>query len=589
MNNGLETSGNKAPLSSRLFQFFPYILTAFAFAIVYARALAFVTIEGDDAASFAYHAMGRDPSLQPPYSPYHGMMDVLLSPLPSDEPIVRIVGITISALCALLLVLLVLKLIRDILPVNDPRQLLVVTVAILLSTPEIFYLGLIFTPSIVAMCCVVGSHLIVRRECEFYSNSRVATMRTYILVGISAMLFGLGVGIRWDIGIYLVFILVDLVVLGSFRHSMRVIISWPILAFLFSLLAILLSGYGIDDVQKVFRLAQEEVTSSDSWFATLGAFQTLLTPGFVALFLVGLISFLFLRNWRLLLVILIGIAPVLPYFFSREPKMVLPALPAMWLVIAAGSIAVWFGKWRFTMVSRILVIVILLGPWLVGIQVYSSDTSWGPGFVVRTPESSATSHKLDTQLQDQVAGRSVSVANTAVGLDGGFAVPTPEGPRPLGGHAYVLLGGEWREFAISRDIERTNAVELARKNNLPILQDGGASTLAMKLLQMGSETTDSKLEFGSDAVNQRRFHDRHGGVILLQSLRVRKSLFDPEQISALAKNNPTNKVILFCGYSSTVNKIMNTAPEAVLQVLGPFSLVIDLDAFQSALLEKEHS
>ena len=72
------------------------------FGSVYIASLTFVYVEGDDATSIVYHAMGRDRSVQPAYSAYHGMMDVFLGWLPADEIVLRHLAISLTAAAAFL-------------------------------------------------------------------------------------------------------------------------------------------------------------------------------------------------------------------------------------------------------------------------------------------------------------------------------------------------------------------------------------------------------------------------------------------------------------------------------------------------------
>jgi len=58
-------------------------------------------IEGDDATSIAYHALGRIESLQPHYAGYQGMMDKVLILLPANEALLRTFSILFSAFFAL--------------------------------------------------------------------------------------------------------------------------------------------------------------------------------------------------------------------------------------------------------------------------------------------------------------------------------------------------------------------------------------------------------------------------------------------------------------------------------------------------------
>ena len=71
----------------------------------------------------------------------------------------------------------------------------------------------------------------------------------------------------------------------------------------------------------------------------------------------------------------------------------------------------------------------------------------------------------------------------------------------------------------------------------------------------------------------------------LLQLKRRDSLFDARQLGALIAQAGAGKVILYSGYSSTLNKLLRLAPDAA-QPLGPFSAVLDLEVWRQALARR---
>jgi hypothetical protein len=86
------------------------LIIALAFALVYFRSLTYLYVEGDDSAGISYHALGRNPAVQPPFSPWQSGMDLIMSGLPEDEETLRKIGISIAAIAAPLLVVMLLAL-----------------------------------------------------------------------------------------------------------------------------------------------------------------------------------------------------------------------------------------------------------------------------------------------------------------------------------------------------------------------------------------------------------------------------------------------------------------------------------------------
>lgn len=564
------------------FYAFPIIII---WAAVYAGALTFVYIEGDDATTVVYHALGRNPELQLPYSPYHGMMDIFLRLFPADESIVRHAAMTISAISAVLFFVLLLRLIAEWLPekIND-GQIFWIGFFLLLGSPEIFYFGLVYTPSITAMCFALAAHLLIRNGCKSLLQSTAIDARSATFFLLSAALFGIGIACRWDIGVYLLVIITDLfwgVGLGappqSLKKNLAFTLLWAITAGAAVIAAIYFSGYGAEEIFTTLVLANREVTDTKSWFSIFGAFQTLITPAFLIFFAVGLR--LFVRgDWRLAVLSLIGMLPVVAYLFSREPKMILPALPGLFLAAAAGAGRLWFGnrESKYLRLKRVLIVCALAIPWFAGVRVYSDETVWGPGFEIRDAKSSAGAQDSAGVVSSRIAERNVSIKNLKPALTAGFAVPTAEGSRPLGGHAFVLFGGAWRNLMNKLDDERRQTLARAVAEKLTVVHDGGNFLFVAKLLENGFQTTDSERIFESNEINERVFFNRLGETVKTQTLRRTNSFFEPRIVSELIKTNPGDgRVILFSGNSSTFVRLNKTAPES-FEPTGAFSAILDL-------------
>ncbi len=103
-------------------QLWPFTVIAW-FIVVYSMSLAFVYIEGDDAASIAYHLLGRDSSVQPPYTPYQGFMDLWLSLLRPSEETLRRAAMTVTALAAVYMTVVMLIIVFDWVKANAIQKL----------------------------------------------------------------------------------------------------------------------------------------------------------------------------------------------------------------------------------------------------------------------------------------------------------------------------------------------------------------------------------------------------------------------------------------------------------------------------------
>src|SRR5262245_19526722 len=92
------------------------------FGAVYARALTFEYVDGDDASSIAYHALGRDEVTQGSYAGYQSGADLLLRLVPAHEPTLRVLAITLTCLAMMLYVVLMLRLVFDLLGQHGIRS-----------------------------------------------------------------------------------------------------------------------------------------------------------------------------------------------------------------------------------------------------------------------------------------------------------------------------------------------------------------------------------------------------------------------------------------------------------------------------------
>jgi hypothetical protein len=230
-------------------------------------------------------------------------------------------------------------------------------------------------------------------------------------------------------------------------------------------------------------------------------------------------------------------------------------------------------------------VTVLLSPWIMGIRVSSADTSWGPGFQIRRFDV-LTDLPMETSIvQDSIRGRTISVKRIAFEIGSGSAIPAPEGPRPLGGHGWVLLGGQWKSLVNQLDQERIKAIRQAILMQVPILHDAGTDRVLIHLLRMGFITNDPKDRFSPDGISARRFSNKRGEQVIILRLKDRSTLFQLTQLNSLISISQKNEMVLYSTYSSTLRKCFNVAPESI-QPLGSFSGVLNIDSLRKAI---EHS
>ncbi|MCX7754170.1 MAG: hypothetical protein N2117_02840 [Anaerolineales bacterium] len=533
----------------------------------------FVYIDGDDAASIAYHVMGRNPQLHLPYSPYHGMMDRLLSLFPAQEPLLRVAAFSLTRLAGIGFVLLALQLAFDWLKqtniVLSPSQKALTALTLLLAAPELAYLSLTYSPTLIAMCLALGAHLLARQTLRTRELSPLTQSLRYAA---ALLLFGLGASFRWNVTAYALVIAADLWVSETIeRQPTRWLcaILGGGLAGLSALLLIAFSGYGLTDflarlntVEYVMNQAgslgpQADAPLSEILLRSGLTLTPLLTPAFVGLALLGF-GQLARQRHPLLLPILAGLLSALPWLKSGVPKFIITSLPPMVFLMALGLwMAFTFArKKRAQTAFTLLLAAVLLLPWGIGIRLSREDSAWGPGFQARR--------------FDEPSGET----GVSFQFGAGAAFPTPEGVRPLYGHGWVLLR-EWKTFTETAAAEREQVVETALQRNLPIVVTNWSPDYYLNALYArGFQTTDPHDRPDKNGFfTERRFEGPDGKTVVLRygEIEGETAAFLLETLSRL----PDAQTVLLTGYPRTLRTLYQERPHA-LQALGVNSALLNL-------------
>lgn len=556
------------------------LFSALAFGLVYALAATNVYIDGDDASSVAYHVMGRERAMQPAYSPYHGMMDVVLSVLPPQESLVRATafGITRWANVAMfvLILLLIFDWLRDYTQGEiSPGFSLMLSAAVLLSMPEFFYFGLVYAPTLVSMCFILTAHRTLRYT---LGQPNLSTRSQLALSVISAVLFGVGGAFRWNVAAYLLVIVADILIQPTHKtknDKAKIAALWAGLALLALLAAILLSGYGPSDFLAAFNtvvhvINQVGVLSAGSQaplseiILRAGLNLTpLFTPVASLLILIGMVKLAKERS-LLWIVILAGILGSLLWMRSGVPKFIITAIPSLILLLTMGIqgiIEYTQNNPKNKSVIYALLLVGLLTPWLVGIRMARENTSWGPGFEIRR--------------FDYLETNEPSITAT---FGPGMAFPTPEGARPLYGHAYILLGG-WKTFVENLAQERQEIIETALRLNIPIVVTSWSPDYYLNnLYNMGFHTSDDYLQTDKNGLFIARQYQNEQGENLAVLYSEMEDLDTNVVIEHLTQITNHDRIILV-GYARTMRNLYLSYPN-IIHAIGTNSALIDIEKFR---------
>lgn len=542
-----------------------YLPALLIYLLAFSRALTFTYIEGDDATSIAYHLLGRNPAVQPPYSIYQGMMDTVLGLLPASEPLIRYTAFGLSSLACIVFFVLLMELLFTWHPITDNRTQFLLTAGLLLAGPELIYMGLSFMPTLLAMCFLLGSHLLLRR----LSLGTVTTSRARAQLALSLIFFGIGVAFRWNTIVYGAVIVVDAFVAVSSNRRKKVLpalLGWGLAALGVSVAACLLSNlHTLDLSLAVARVSsvwsQMGTETSNGLLSIVLILSPLLTPGLVLLAGIGLIHLIRRKN-PLWAVVLIGLAGILPWLPTGTPKNLITGLPGLFLCTAVGFDTIWNQTWlpKYRRAIRSALAVVLLGPWLLGLQVEKGDTAWGPGFEQKP---------FDRLVSEGLRVRPV--------LSSGSAFPTPEGPRPIYGYFDNLLGGRFREFVRINASERQAVIDAAREQGLPLVVTNWSPDYYLDdLYARGYSTVDGvshTADFAADIVHRRYTAEDQAPVDLYY-----REMIDPTDEEAVAALSPllaAGDRVALTGYSGTLRTLYLYCP-AALSALGNTTAVVDL-------------
>jgi len=559
------------------------LVVIIGFAVVYLLSLTFTYVEGDDALSIAYHLYGRDSSIQTPYSAYHSMMDRALGFLPVNEPLLRTTAIALTSIAAVALVILLLAIIFDWFKDTALAPRSVIALAVLLASPEFFYLGLVYLPGVIAMALVLAAHFILRRSANGGEPPDLTTTRGRIAILASAIVFGIGAACRWDITVYGAVIAADLVfgygnrserLIAVIRRRWMIGLVWGVLALMCFFLAIVISGYGPATIITQLRGYQEYAEGRGLRLdETLGTLQPLVTPAFGLFALVGLVT-LIRRRDPLLIVVIVGLIVILPWASRGVPKFILPGIPGLVACAVLGLSAIWtqFQPSRWQTPARIITVLLLLAPWLIGVQIILGDSAWGPGFELRPYD------------RPQTGGTQIALAF----LGPGTLIPSSEGPRGLFGHAAVLLGGGWRDAVTQRWSELEYVTDYVIANHLPLISTGNSGNFVVLLWLRGYLTQDSRnpsgTRQGGEDLIRRTFTSAQGDSLVMYNREI-----DSTQIERLGELPPDIGEIGIYGYPRTLRELYMTAPQALIEKLGPLSAVLDMTQLRPIIEPQEQN
>jgi hypothetical protein len=452
--------------------------------VVYFQSLTFVYVEGNDAASVGYHLLGRNESVLPRYAGYQLGLDYALSLLPPDGRLIRTVAMSITAATACCLAILMIVLAFALTRNGEAKHSGVIALGSVLSIPEFFYLGLVYTPMTAGMCCAVGAHMLTRTAVHEEAAGGKSP-KYFLRLAVAGVMLLVGAFIRFEVSLYLLFIAADIFLLvrrsgmeGQFRRDFSRAALLVLVGMAVAIMALLWLPTGIwNTVLTAAAVALATRRFQGGIVGLLGTHQTVLTPAAIVFGLAGL--FVLWKSHRSLVSLaLLAILSVLVWPLWMSPKHLLMFAPPMFMCVIAGltAIAEQAARSRRPALLVGMAATVLLMPWVVGLRASAGDSAWGPAFELRP---------FSREYSEEWSIRPL--------LGEGAAVPTTEGPRALWGHGHVLLGGAWRQLVASLDAEQRLSISQASESGAPFLVVRGTTTAPIAVAMEGGFSSLERL------------------------------------------------------------------------------------------------
>jgi hypothetical protein len=412
-------------------------------------------------------------------------------------------------------------------------------IIILAAIPELFFAGLYINPTAIAMSLIMLSHFLVRK----YFNGK----RNWWILSMAAVLFGFGATIRWNTVLYGFIIVMDILLIsGAFDFKrVRTVLLWGI-ASLFCFFGFLfIQGYTPASIVDVYNFKNQVIDVNSKISPVLGYIQTstFYTPAMLFLSITGLIYFLIIEK-KLFMLSLLSIVLMWLLFHGFFYKMMVTIFPVFFMMIIAGIGAIE-RLIKSVKLSRVLLIFCCISIWIIGLDINNSKI-WGPGFELKEKYYLYRAKSVPV-LKEKY--------NFSLAFLDGCGYPSPEGPRPIGGYAGILLGGKWREFIREDKREYNVMIDSSLKNEYPLIKVEYTYYIENLLLGRGFTSSGSYKNEIYPGLCKRSFHNLNDTIDLyniVKQIYIKDSLL----IKFIKVDSKKSTFIIYGGhYGKPVNLI----------------------------------
>jgi hypothetical protein len=522
-------------------------------------------VEGDDASTILYHLCGRNAQIQQPYASYNSGLDFLLqiSQLQSEVSL-RTFAVLVSFVSGFL-VLCLFTVFLDVFFDNgekvSTKNKLYFYFLLPFIVPDIIFHSLIVNSTYISFVFLLGSLILFIKFLKTNRN---------LFLYFSTLLFAVAIPFRWTmliaLPLYMGFALYYYPIQYYSRNTLSLflkIATANVVGVILALFFIYITGYNLVDFYNTVVATTQYIENSEkSALVYLSTASAFLTPSLLFLVLLGCIA-VYQQNKKrpkyglsMLGLVLLSISPCFVVGFFPSYKFLMTLLPMLLIIMGIG--------FDFLSQKKELLVVFLLlviGPWFIGIQLDAKGTFCGPGFELNTQKI------VGTKSMQENPDQRVKIDGIHLKLDSGFYLPMLEGPRPLYGYFYVLLGNGWKNQIDLFTQERQKTVAMLIQNkNVVYVQSRKTAYLQCDLYGKGWSTQTGFIE--GKNILYRNFKNKNTAITMYV---VPDNCSKNEWIENYFKT-ATSPVIYSSSQSNEILKLLKNKENKV-EVLGPFTIL----------------
>lgn len=542
----------------------------FLFLFFYFFTLNFNYVEGDDASTILYHLCGRNSQIQTPYASYNSGLDFLIkvTNLHSEESL-RTFAILISFISGFLILSLSVLFLDAFFKKTDfvnNKYRVYLYLLLPFIVPDIIFHSLIINAAYISFVFLLSSLIVFIKFLKTNQNK---------FLYLSTLLFAIAIPFRWTMLISLPLYMGFALYYNPIHHYskntlllfLKIIIA-NLVGVILAIIFIYVTGYNLQGIFDTIIFTTQYIENSEtSYLSILATGSAFLTPSL--LFLVLLAGFRIYEIQKkqpkfiisILSLVMLSISPCFIVGFFPSYKFLITLFP-MILVILALGFDYLLGRKLFA----IIFLVLLIGPWFIGIQLDVKGTFCGPGFELNTKKTDDV-----VLLESKNPDMRLKIDKIHLKLNSGFYLPMLEGPRPLYGYFYVLFADGWKNQIDLFTEERKKTFNYLIKNkNAVYIQDRRAAYFQCDLFRDGLTTQTNYLT--KNNILYRNFKNES---VSINVYVIPDNCSKIDWLTSYLKQTK-NTVIYRSTYSNEILKIYKNKKNKV-EIFGPFTAIKKVD------------